>query len=325
MDSSRVRSSVTRLLRRLAFPLQNERGIVGTTAAILGGAAIGGGVAAYSSRQQSKAAKSAAEAQARYAEQALAPSKELEQMQVDFARDYYYPQARKEAGFYDQYRGPTLETENRLYEQQAGGLEALLPLVYGNLGLTQGEDGTYTSDPASVEQLYGLPEGYSDKIFQRNRRRVSEQYAPVRARQGERLAARGGLDSGAADQLFGEIDMAELQDVEDLAFDQSLAEFDMARQGRQQALQNVYGFYNLPGRLQRPSIAGAQENTGEVGSTIPYISDLYTPIPRVGVNYGDVAQGIYSGASAGAGLMPGRMPGQVGQRPGYGVPSWGAY
>ena len=59
---------------------------------------------------------------------------------------------------------------------------------------------------------------------------------------------------------------------------------------------------------QTPNRQKAPTSTSAVGSTLPYLEQLYTPIPRVGVNWGQVAQGAFQGGQLGAGLMGGFSP-----------------
>lgn len=278
---------------------------IGTTAAILGGTAAlaGAGASAYSSYQQSKAAKSAADAQRAYLQQQTAPSRELEQVQLEDYKNITRPILQSEADIYGQYRAPRVGAEEALALDQIAGQRELLGSqrsvglpAYEALGKRVMSD---LNDP------FGIPKEVSDRVFQQAQRRIAESTEGTRQRTSERLAGSGALGSGASDALFAEFDLDELQALEDFALEQTLAEINLELSGRQNAIQNAAQFVGL-GRSSTPggtSVGIPQTPTGEVGTTLPYAAEFYTPEVDTGINYAEVLKGGFGGASAAYSLM----------------------
>jgi hypothetical protein len=251
---------------------------VATTTAVLGAAALGAGASAYGSYQNSRSARDQANAQRDYMNSLLGPMRDIAGTQRD-AYQQYYPQ--------------NLESIQNLSSQ-----------VY---------EPNYRAYGARVmeglDQPYGLPQEVSDRLFQQSRARSSALYNPQRQAMSERLAGAGALDSGASINAFNRLDEQQLRDLEDQAFQQTLAEIDLERTGRQQATTNLRDFFGVNPATNMPL---SQLDTNAITQLPSAGQGMYVPQPQVGVNWGDVAQGAYQGAQFGAGFGGG-IPTQYGQ------------
>ena len=257
-------------------------------------AAIGGGLAAYSSRQKSKSAKSAAEAQRDFLSMEAAPSRELEKLQLEDYKGIYRPQAEKQRDIFLQYADPEAELANKVFTEEG----ALFTDVYSPSFRAAGERAV-----GDLGEDFGLPQELADQAFQQGQRRINEGYAPFREAASQRLAAGGSLGSGIAEQVFAKLDDAQLQDLADFAFERAMAEFEIKRTGRQQSLDNVLRLLGLAPSPTAPGRSVAPTSQSAVGQRLPYLDDLYTPpIPKVGINWGEVAQGAIGGAKAIGGM-----------------------
>lgn len=262
---------------------------VGTTAAILGGAALGAGASALSSRSASKQAQ----AQRDYLEEAQGPARALQAAQLEDYYDIYRPQAQTQRDIYQQYAKPQAETSNRIFQEGAD----LYSDVY--FPTTRTLNDRLRSD---LDRSYELPTQLSDKYFNTAKRRISESYAPIREQTSQRLAGSGSLGTGIAEQAFQGLDEGELQSLEDAAFQQALAEFDIERTGRQQSLENVFSLLGMQRTPSAPGVSPAATNTGAVGGTLPYAAQMYTPIPKAGIDFSQVVGGGLAGAELAGGF-----------------------
>ncbi len=254
--------------------IQDNRGIIGTTAAIIMGTAAvaSAGAAAYSSSQARKAAETQAEAGAAasaadiaYAKERGAPGFELEQAQVEAWKNIYGPMAGRV--------GPQLE--------------------------------------AQLDEPFRLPQEYWQQVWQKGKERISAEYQPLMQKTTERVAGMGPgkLESPVAQKLFADIEKEKVRTIEDLAIDQTIAEWTEGVTAKQQAQENIFRFMgfqpstgfaapSVPGTYVPPIIPAGTTGIGEGIKTGARIASLFGSQPETGSFEYWQRQGLASTPSA---------------------------
>lgn len=239
--------------------------VTAATIAALGSLGAGG-LSAWGSSQASKEQAHQAEEQREWQERLSAPSRRLEELQIQDYENIYRPIMQR-------YAMPTAKLQYQQYGRQAG----LEQDVYDPLTRS-----AYGQAMMGLDQPLGIPPELGEEIYGRARKRVMGSFEPVRQQLSERLAGAGSLESGQAEKLFADLDLEEQQAVEDLAFNQALTEFGMAQDQQQQQYTNLLNLMTQQAGGGAPMYQAPP--TGAVGSTLPY--SQYTPAPSTGVDWG---------------------------------------
>lgn len=174
--------------------------------------------------------------------------------QYDFERNVYQPYIQSQYDLERNIVQPRQLSEYNLYKdvfepasRQLGGIlqrELARPI-------TELPSPTRFNIP-ELPEVKQFPEKDWDKIWQKTKERTLNEYAPIEQRATQRLASSGGLESGAAQQLFKDIDTQKAKQIEDLAVTQALEEWNVKKEEanriRSESLQNIglsadYGRY----------------------------------------------------------------------------------
>ncbi len=257
--------------------IYNEKGLIGTTAAIIGGTlAVGAGVAAGSAAQSaSKRAKSEAEQQARL------QMSESERLQAERAEEVAFQ--RELAAPRKEFQERQLALFKDVFDPQ---LRAFAPRIQQQL-----------------DQPLSLPQEVFDELFQRGRERIGREFGVLEEKTTQRLAGAGPgvLRGGQAQQLFGEIERERVRSVEDLAIDQAIFEFQEKKIAQQQAFENAFRFIGgapTIGQAQVPSIPSAP---GFIPPPIPEASSGLSEGLSTALRVASLFSGSFAGGGASAG------------------------
>ena len=258
--------------------------------AIGGSAALGAGASIYSANRASRSAQQQAQQSQDFYAQQTEAARQLEEAQLEDYLGIARPQLQTQRDIFQQYARPQADIQNRLFTEGAD----LYSQVYGP-SVRQ----LNTRLLGDLNQENGLPPGLSDQLFQTQRRRIAENFAPFREQATQRLASAGTLDTGIANQVFQRFDDTQLQQLADASFQQALQEFEWSRSGKQQAIANLLASLGMAAPPTTPGLTGANVSTAGVtapGARIPYT-------PPAGPDYSNVFANAVNAAKLGSSLF----------------------
>ncbi len=232
-------------------------GVIGTTAAIIGGVALAGAgavAAGMAAGDQSEQAAENAQAQRDWETAQYGPAKELEKLQLEQYKNIQMPYTQDIYDLWKDY-GKAQTTEQ--YK------------IFGDVGLPA-ERELATQLKESLTQPLSLPQDIWDKVWQQAREKSLAEYAPIEQRTSQRLAASGGIGQGPAESLFKDIELSKAKSIETIAIDQAISEWNEKKAAKQQAYENVFRLLGYTPSTTAPSTA-----TSGVGVQQPYVAQPY--------------------------------------------------